>query len=109
MQRLLRSLAVLFIRVFRSRRDLLLENLALRQQPVVLKQRNSRPLVSTSDKQFWVILRAVLAGMEARVDLRPARDSCSLASCRVQAVLDLALAASGSGQAEDVSVSRNCA
>src|SRR6202795_4167758 len=54
---LLRSLAVLFIRVFRSRRNLLLENLALRQQLVVLKQRNPRPRVSTFDKLFWVILR----------------------------------------------------
>jgi putative transposase len=54
---LLRSLAVLFIRVFRSRRNLLLENLALRQQLVVLKQRNPHPLVSPSDKLFWVILR----------------------------------------------------
>jgi len=57
MRCLLRSLAVLFIRVFRSRRDLLLENLALRQQLVVLKQRKPRPPVSTSDKLFWVILR----------------------------------------------------
>src|SRR5579859_2260784 len=54
---LLRSLAVLFIRVFRSRRDLLLENLVLRRQLVVLKQRKPRPPVSTSDKLFWVILR----------------------------------------------------
>src|SRR4051794_10371419 len=40
---LLRSLAVLFTRVFRSRRDLLLENLALPQQLVGLKQRHPRP------------------------------------------------------------------
>src|SRR5437763_11926881 len=59
---LLRSLVVLFIRVFRSRRDLLLENLALRQQLVVLKQRGPRPLVSTSDKLFWVILRRLWPG-----------------------------------------------
>jgi len=50
-------LAVLFIRVFRSRRDLLLENLALRQQPFGLKQRRPRTQVPTSDKLFWVILR----------------------------------------------------
>src|SRR3954466_13596480 len=35
--------------------------------------------------------------MEARVDPRPARDCCSLASCRVQAVLEVALAPWGSG------------
>ena len=54
---LLRLLVVLFIRVFRSHRDLLLENLALRQQLDVLKPRYPRPQVSTSDKLFWVILR----------------------------------------------------
>ena len=53
----LRVLVVFLIRIFRSRRDLLLENLALRQQLVVLKQRCPRPQVSTSDKLFWVILR----------------------------------------------------
>ena len=95
---LLRSLAVLLIRVFGSRRDLLLENLALRQQLVVLKQRNPRPLVSTSDKAVLGDLARALAGMEARFDPRPARDRCSLAPCRVQAVLDMALAASGSGR-----------
>ena len=57
MQWLLRSFAVLFIRAFCCRRDLLLENLALRQQLVLMKQRDPRPQVSTSDKLFWVILR----------------------------------------------------
>jgi hypothetical protein len=54
---LLRSLAVLFIRVFRSRSHVLLENLALRQQLLGLKKRRPRPQVSNSDKLFWVILR----------------------------------------------------
>jgi hypothetical protein len=53
---MLRPLFVLFILIFRSYRDLLLENLALRQQLFVLKQRYPRPQVSTSDKLFWVIL-----------------------------------------------------
>ena len=53
----LRLIVVLFTRVFRSRRNLLLENLALRQQLVGLKQRHPRPQVSTSAKLFWVILR----------------------------------------------------
>jgi hypothetical protein len=57
MLRLLRFLVVCFIRIFRSRRNLLLENLAFRQQLVVMKQRYPRPQVSTSDKLFWVILR----------------------------------------------------
>jgi len=39
-------------------------------------------------------LAAALAGMETSVDSCPARDRCSLASGRIQVVLDLALAAS---------------
>jgi hypothetical protein len=35
--------------------------------------------------------------MDAHVNLRPARDLSSLAPCRIQAVLDMALEASGSG------------
>src|ERR1039458_5245419 len=56
---LLRLSVVPIIRIFRSPRDLLLENLALRQQLVVLKQRYPRPQVSTSDKLFWMILRCL--------------------------------------------------
>src|ERR1700729_1804525 len=43
MQCALRLLFSLFTRSFRSRRDLLLENLALRQQLEVLAQRNLQP------------------------------------------------------------------
>jgi len=57
---LLRLIVVLFIRAFRSRRDLLLENLALRQQLLGLKQRHPRPQVSNSDKLFWVNYRAAV-------------------------------------------------
>jgi len=48
LQCLLSFLVVSLIRIFRSRCDLLLENLALRQQLVVVKQRYPRPQVSTS-------------------------------------------------------------
>jgi putative transposase len=40
---------------FRSRRRLLLENLALRQQLAVLKRRQARPKLSPFDKLFWVL------------------------------------------------------
>src|ERR1039458_7845579 len=53
MLRLLRLLFVLFVRSFCSRRDLLLENLALRQQLAVLKERRPRPRFSPSDSFFW--------------------------------------------------------
>jgi hypothetical protein len=50
-------LSVLFVRSFRSRHNLLLENLALRQQLAVLKQSNTQPRFSAPDRFFWVILR----------------------------------------------------
>lgn len=57
MLRLLRLLPVLALRLFRSRRELLLENLALRQQLTVLKQRHPQPRFAIPDKLFWVMLR----------------------------------------------------
>jgi putative transposase len=60
MLRLLGPLAVLFTRLFRSRRDLLLENLALRQQLSVFKQK--RPRFVPSDKFFWVMLHSLWPG-----------------------------------------------
>src|ERR1022692_4925771 len=47
----------LFPRVFRSRRSLLLENLALRQQLVVLKRKHPKPRLGPLDKLFWVVAR----------------------------------------------------
>jgi putative transposase len=46
-------------RLFRGRRSLLLENLALRQQLVVLKRRHPRPSLGLFDKLFWVVARRV--------------------------------------------------
>jgi transposase InsO family protein len=62
MVRLLRLLPFLFARIFRSRRDLLLENLALRQQLGVLRQKYPRPHLAAPDKFFWVMLRRLWPG-----------------------------------------------
>jgi hypothetical protein len=94
MLRLLRLLLVLLIRSARSRRDLLLENLTLRRQLGVLKQRHPPPRFTVSDKLFRVMLGRLLAGMEARVDPRATRDHYSMASGWIQAPLDVAFAAS---------------
>ncbi len=51
----LASLAVFF----RSRLDLSLEVLALRQQVAVLKRKHRRPMLSRLDRLFWVMLRTV--------------------------------------------------
>jgi hypothetical protein len=94
MLRLLKLLPVLAIRLFRSRRELLLENLALRQQLTILKQRHPQPRFAITDKLFWVMLRAALVWMEMCVGSRAAGDGCPLASDRIQVVLEVALAAS---------------
>ena len=62
MLRLLRLLVDLFTRLFRSRRDLLLENLALRQQLGVFKQKHPPARFATTDKLFWVMLSRLWVG-----------------------------------------------
>jgi putative transposase len=62
MFRLLRLLFGSLIRLFYSRHELLLENLALRQQLAVLKSRNRRPRLSAPDRLFWVLARRSWAG-----------------------------------------------
>jgi hypothetical protein len=46
-----------FLRLFRARRILLLENSALRQQLAVFKRRHPRPQLVAFDKLFWVLAR----------------------------------------------------
>lgn len=46
----------------RSRCNLLLENLALRQQLAVLMQRHPQPQFAASDRLFWVVLRRLWSG-----------------------------------------------
>ena len=48
--------------VFRSRKDLLLENLALRQQLLALHIQRPRRRLSTAHKLFWIVLRRVWSG-----------------------------------------------
>src|ERR1700751_978913 len=52
----------LVARCFRSRRGLLLENLALRQQLAVLKRRRARPRIGAVHKIFWVCARGFWYG-----------------------------------------------
>src|ERR1700730_13383565 len=50
------------LRLFRARRRLLLENLALRQQLAALKRRHPRPRLAAFDKLFWVLARRFWSG-----------------------------------------------
>src|SRR5258708_40066498 len=52
------------IRLFRSRRNLVLENLTLRQQLAVLKRRHPRPRLARLDKLFWVAVRRFWSGWQ---------------------------------------------
>ncbi len=56
------KLLVTFAGLLRSRRDLLLENLALRHQLAVLTQKHSRSHLSASDRILWVALRRFWSG-----------------------------------------------
>ncbi len=52
-----RLLLGLLRRFFHSRRDLLLENLALRQQLLAVQRRKPRPRLARLDRLFWVVVR----------------------------------------------------
>ena len=54
---LLRLWFGLLVRCFRSHRSLLVENVALRQQLIVLKRRHAKPTLEYHDKLFWVFAR----------------------------------------------------
>jgi hypothetical protein len=70
--------------LFRSRTDLVLENLALRQQLLAVHAKRPRPRLGAFDKLFWVLLRRVWSGMEEIVDPCHPGGHCSLASGRVR-------------------------
>src|ERR1700694_4530807 len=60
------------IRFFRGRRNLVLENLVLRQQLAVLKRRHRRPSIGLLDKLFWIVVRRFWSGWkQALIDVTP--------------------------------------
>lgn len=58
----LRHLIGWMVCAFRSREDLLLENLALRQQLLALHTKRPRSRLSTVHKLFWIVLRRLWSG-----------------------------------------------
>ena len=72
---MLRTLSIFFgliPSILRSRRSLLLEVLALRQQLAILKTKHPQPKLAIPDRLFWVILRRLWSGWkEALVIVRP--------------------------------------
>ena len=55
MLRLLRATIAAVLSGFRSRREPILENVALRQQLATVLQKR-RPLIRSADRAFWVVL-----------------------------------------------------
>jgi len=53
------ALFAAFAVFFRSRLDISLEVLALRQQGAVLKRKRRRPILNRLDRLFWIVLRSV--------------------------------------------------
>ena len=67
---LLLTLVVRAIRVaLRSRSDVVLENIALRQQVGVLTKRRTRPHLDDADRAFWVAMRYAWRGWAGRLIL----------------------------------------
>ena len=87
------------IDAFRSREELLLENLALRQQLLALHTKRPRPRLSSVNKLFWVVLRRVWSDWKRSLILVGPESRGSLASDRLSIVLELDIASSkGSGK-----------
>ena len=55
--------------VLRSRSDLVLENIAQRQQLEALKRKRRRPQLDDADRAFWLAMRSAWRGWAARLIL----------------------------------------
>jgi hypothetical protein len=55
------------VNTFGSRRDMILENLALRQQLLALHAKRPRRRLSAWQKLFWVMLRSLWSGWQKPV------------------------------------------
>ena len=89
MLRLLKLICAVFVRSFRGRRDLVLENLALRQQLAVLVRRRPQPTFTNGDRFLWIMLRRLWSGWTEGVDPGATGYRRWLASCRVHTVLEV--------------------
>ncbi len=70
---LLRLIWAVVRALFTKRADLVAENLALRQQLIVLHRRNKRPRLKTKDRMFWLWLARSWSGwQESLLVVKPA-------------------------------------
>ena len=88
------SLGVRVIRAMcRRRADLVLENVALRQQVTALKKERPRPPLEDTERAFWVALRGSWPVWASRLAHRPRGHRGPLASRPIPTVLGKDLAA----------------
>jgi hypothetical protein len=66
--------------MLKERRDLYLENLALRQQLAVLKRSQARLKIKQRDRLFWIWLSRTWSGWALSADHRQTYDSHWVAS-----------------------------
>ncbi len=71
----------------RTRRELALENLALRQQLAVWKSREPRPRLTEMDRIFWVLLSRIVDGLAPVAAAGAARDGGRLAPAGISTLL----------------------
>ncbi len=79
------------ISAFRSRQDLILENLALRQQLLALHAKRPRRRLSARQKLFWIVLRKLWHGWKKPLILVTPENCGRVASRWFSAVLEVAL------------------
>jgi hypothetical protein len=72
----------------RGHRELVLENLALRQQLMAMQRANSRPRLQARDRLFWIALRRLWTNWRTAIVLVPTRDRRGLASHVAQPAMD---------------------
>ena len=72
MHRLFSALLGSLCSAFKPRSELIIENLALRQQLAVLKEKKPRPRLTNADRAFWIVLRGLWSRWsEALVIVKP--------------------------------------
>ena len=59
---ILRPVATFLLSLFKSQRQLVLENLALRQQVTMLRRSVNRPCATPTDKLFWIFFSRYVDG-----------------------------------------------
>src|ERR1700719_2609782 len=97
---LLRHLLGWMVSAFRSREDLVLENLSLRQQLLALHVQRPRHRLTALHKLFWVALRTCWSGWSKPLVLVTPRTVVNWHREGVSFVLDLGLEIQTSGRTE---------